>query len=274
MILLGIDTDIFYFFSGGIGITPIQSISNQLIYEYSQNKRDLKRLTLVWTERDPVLMKGCDVVRRSKPVFTGNNKRVSTKPQDLEMNHFDDNSSGIASTLLSLVPANHTSDYQLALDYPMEDNDGTFHGYVAFPHPLNNEDGITNGDVEQSTRASREERSRGKEGESVYNEDVGTIVTEAYKNSSLGNILDLQVYLTSKEMKHKQALLKLPFVRFGRPDIKKIFLQMRNDAILNGEKRVAVYVCSPARLGQICRNLSVKFSDEQVQFDFHVESPE
>jgi predicted ferric reductase len=44
----------FLLFSGGIGITPIQSMCNQLVYDFSKGRRDLNRIRMCWTERDPV----------------------------------------------------------------------------------------------------------------------------------------------------------------------------------------------------------------------------
>ena len=82
--------------------------------------------------------------------------------------------------------------------------------------------------------------------------------------------LDLQVYLTTKG-----AILgrtaHLPFVHHNRPDVKEIFLKMREDALARGEKRIAVCVCAPARLVVICQKACAKYSDRKVRFDLHVE---
>lgn len=255
-------------FGGGIGITPIQSLSNQLIYDYSNNKRELKRLSVIWIERDPVMLHGCDVVRRSSSM-----PKFSNKGFDLEGGVFangDDNSSGIASTLLSLVPVDQTTDCQLALDYPMEDSEGSFRGYINVPstrksHRETSPDHSVDHSYKSNTKMSDTQSS-------TVDEDDRTIVSKAYQSSSLGDILDLQVFLTSNE--RNKRLSRLPFVRFGRPNINQIFSQMRENALLNGEKRVAVYVCAPARLAQMCRKSCVKFLDDDIQFDFHVEGPE
>jgi predicted ferric reductase len=54
--------------SGGIGITPMQSICNQLIHEHSASKQTLQKLSFVWMERDPLVMSDVDVVRRSSDI--------------------------------------------------------------------------------------------------------------------------------------------------------------------------------------------------------------
>lgn len=81
-------------------------------------------------------------------------------------------------------------------------------------------------------------------------------------------MLKLDLFLTEKETK-SGALL--PFISRGRPDLKDIFLQMREAAIALGERRVAICVCAPTQLVKICRNACAKFSDNRVRFDFHSE---
>jgi len=46
--------------SVGIGVTPMQSICNELIFMQSTK---LKKLSFIWTERDPVTTSEVDIVR-------------------------------------------------------------------------------------------------------------------------------------------------------------------------------------------------------------------
>ncbi len=39
------------FLSGGIGVTPMQSVCHQMLYEHEWNERELKRIWFVWTAR-------------------------------------------------------------------------------------------------------------------------------------------------------------------------------------------------------------------------------
>ena len=66
----------------------------------------------------------------------------------------------------------------------------------------------------------------------------------------------------------------MPQVHAGRPDLKQIFLDMKEEARAKGEKRVAVCVCSPPKISAICRKACIVYSDKHVQFDFHTESME
>ncbi len=53
------------FLSGGIGVTPMQSICHQLMYEHTMGKRELKRIWFLWTARDPDILENMEVSRRS-----------------------------------------------------------------------------------------------------------------------------------------------------------------------------------------------------------------
>jgi predicted ferric reductase len=52
------------FLSGGIGVTPMQSICHQLMYEHTMGKREVKRIWFLWTARDPDMLENMEVVSR------------------------------------------------------------------------------------------------------------------------------------------------------------------------------------------------------------------
>jgi hypothetical protein len=87
-------------------------------------------------------------------------------------------------------------------------------------------------------------------------------------SDKLAGILDMQLYMTNK----RQTDLNLPNVRFGRPDFKKIFLDMKEEAKAKGEKRIAVCVCAPEKISIICHKACIVYSDKHVCFDFHTQS--
>ncbi len=93
----------------------------------------------------------------------------------------------------------------------------------------------------------------------------------AVSNSYSDGVLSLYCYLTAKEMKEAGITWMPPFINQGRPDLKKKFLMMREEAMRQGEKRVAVCICAPKRLVQICKMACIKYSDSMVRFDFHSE---
>lgn len=86
----------------------------------------------------------------------------------------------------------------------------------------------------------------------------------------LMQVVDMQIYLTSQPSPFPTAP-DIPNARYGRPDIRKIFLEMKQAAIESGEKYVAVCVCAPKALTDKCRVACQRYSDKQVQFDFHTE---
>ena len=235
----------FLLFSGGIGITPIQSMCNQLVYDQNKGRRNLQRVRVVWTERDPVVMERADIVRRGSSCHF-----AAPKIEDIDLQSVASNSifydgqsqNDIASTLLALVPPSRRTDTELEEDYPFPMGDipskpGT---RKAAPQPA------------RVAQVSDESTFRG-----------------AFSNPSMREILDMQVYLTSKET--NPALTDVPFVHFGRPDVERIFSDMREEALENGLGRVAVIVCAPARLAHVLQATCIKYSDSELQFEFHIE---
>eukprot|EP00541_Cyclophora_tenuis_P000342 CAMPEP_0116574856 /NCGR_PEP_ID=MMETSP0397-20121206/19632_1 /TAXON_ID=216820 /ORGANISM="Cyclophora tenuis, Strain ECT3854" /LENGTH=560 /DNA_ID=CAMNT_0004103679 /DNA_START=75 /DNA_END=1757 /DNA_ORIENTATION=- len=249
-------------FSGGIGVTPMQAICNHLMYEQSTRQRQLKKLSFVWVERDPVVMDKVDVVRRNTTVLlnapevdVGDHESVSILSQ-MESGRPQD----IASTLLSLVPASRVTDEQFDLEYPShefddlneldEDNQSIFDMFSS-RRKMGNE-GFVDDDVSTDETFLREAYD--------YDDDATAAPQDA---------LDLQVYLTAKNA--PPGVASFPFVHLGRPDVKDIFAKMREEAIAQKERRVAVCVCAPKRLVNLCQKASAKYSDHKVSFDFHYE---
>ncbi|GAQ85633.1 Ferric reductase [Klebsormidium nitens] len=63
-----------------------------------------------------------------------------------------------------------------------------------------------------------------------------------------------------------------PYLRFGRPDLPRIFEQMRELAAAYGETRVATLVCGPPGMIADVRRLSSRHRVNGVRFDCHVET--
>lgn len=327
-------------FSGGIGVTPMQSLCNQLMYEHQSNRRSLKQLSFVWIERDPQVFHEVDVVRDSaralaeeEPPETERTRRLAltrsqmmakmlssgknigrslrslfrlsvesdrdlgrhvpaqldvleevseeslcSEPSDEElaveppepetdrrrrlartrsqmMMKMASSGKNIGSSLLSLFPASVESDRNLGRRFPRlevleevseddlcsEESDEDVEAPQSLPETIDPaEPGLANTDFT---------RSRSK-----------TINTTGFP-------LDLQVYLTAKDPPPDMP----PFVHYGRPDIKQIFRKIRTQAVQVGEKQVAVCVCAPVRIVDLCRQACAKYSDCKVSFDFHSE---
>ena len=82
-------------------------------------------------------------------------------------------------------------------------------------------------------------------------------------------VLQLELFLTSKKAKRPEAIN--PYVSSGRPDIKGSFILMKEEAKRRGENCVAVCVCAPETLVNICRDACIQYSDNKLRFDFHSE---
>ena len=114
--------------SGGIGLTPMQSMFSHLIHEQSTGIRDLKKLKFVWIQRDPELMHQSRVVDTSVTLH-------ASRHFEPEYHHDDDESFGgysLASGLLSRIPAGRETDAELDQMYQSMD----FHPEAAHPHAL------------------------------------------------------------------------------------------------------------------------------------------
>lgn len=258
--------------SGGIGVTPMQSICNQLMYEHHLQRRQLKKLSFVWIERDPQVFEKVDVVRRSlddanESASEDDGARLSSRMSRLS------HAGNIASSLLSLVPPSLDTDEELDNQYVDEE----------FDIPDDSKD--VEAGRKSSDFGSEPEHANGVDedietgpsclGGSEFRREVVTgaelghddkVVEHAYSDVSEPP-LDLKVYLTCKN-----PPLGMPsFVSYGRPKIHDIFRQLRSEAIAAGERRVAVCVCAPKRLVDICSKACARFSDRKVAFDFHYE---
>ena len=99
--------------------------------------------------------------------------------------------------------------------------------------------------------------------------DDRTVVSEVFVD--LMQAVDMQIYLTSQTQQLFPMSHQIPNARYGRPDIKKIFLDMKQAALDSGEKYVAVCVCAPKAVTDKCRVACQRYSDARVQFDFHTE---
>lgn len=246
--------------SGGIGVTPMQSIAHQLMYEHEWGERVLKKLWFVWTARDPMVMSNMDVIssHSSHPstTFSIENATIVDSIGSSDHANFlfktESNRSVLSAAGANLIafPSSKTTDEELAVQIPFDDD---FEDY-------DDEDGQTS-DLESGERSKMPQMSETDTTDGHYAEvDIPTDE----------GILELDCYLTATEM-HECGLGELPFVRQSRPDMKHIFLAMRKEAIRQGEKRVAICVCAPTRLVDITRKACVKFSNRHVRFDFHYE---
>ncbi|CAB9512732.1 generating NADPH oxidase heavy chain subunit [Seminavis robusta] len=240
----------FLLFSGGIGITPIQSMCNQLVYEQNKGRRELEKVRMVWSDRDPCCVEKTDVVRRASTSQHFQAPDLDLEDLDLRSiaSHsvFNDGKSqttDIASVLLSMVPPSRRTDAELEVDYPVPDF------------------GVSRKKSNRKASAAPTRKKNKASDESTFR--------GAYNNADLSDILDIQVYLTKGQA--PTTLANMPFVHTGRPDVEQIFADMRDEALESGLNRVAVIVCAPARLAHVLQVACVKYSDAELSFDFHME---
>ena len=249
------------FLSGGIGVTPMQSICHQMLYEHEWGERDLKKLHFIWTARDPAVMESMDVVsQHSESKVIDHSISIIEDGKEKDLIAMD--ASVITGRMLVDMPMSHTPDEELERDFPTDDfidddDDDDDEEKIEKPPQGQTEVGI---DEENQYRNSIiKNRST---------EEIETVDTRSTKSAE--EVLQLDCYLTAREMEDA-GITSLPFVHKGRPDMKQIFLDLREEAIKAGERRVAICVCAPKRLVQICKMACTKYSNRKVRFDFHSE---
>ena len=261
--------------SGGIGLTPMQSMFSHLIHEQSNGFRDLKKLKFVWVQRDPEFMHQSRVMDAST---TLHNAKFSLNDHDSDAGDYS-----LASGLLHMIPAGRETDQELdelypSMDFSVEDPFGDT------SQSDSNEDKIFYADDsnlgEEKPKGDSTKMVAYAESPEIYMQDqtnVSELATlhhldPTFHSTHLNlqqveDCLDIEIYLTKKDEENAD----IPGVKFGRPDLKKIFNELRKEAIKNGEKRIAVCVCGPSRITDLCRKACIQLSDKDVRFDFHQE---
>lgn len=267
----------------------MQSICDQLLYERAKDRRALNRLKFIWIERDPILMKEADFIRRTSSIgsigslemedYLSSHGSMSNIDVDLSDGDDDldeasspilegeisdfvqrDRSINIASQLLSLLPPGRTTDAELEDLYES--------GHLKVDEDLGDVVSNTEGLVAQNEGVQGRLHSEDDDETSFAENSASWLLEAPPVVESLMKVVDMQVYLTGRSPVNETV----PFARFGRPDIKEIFQEMKQEAIENGDNRVAVCVSAPKRLTDICQKACIVYSDKRVRFDFHCEA--
>ena len=268
----------------------MQSICDQLLYEKSKDRRRLNHLKFIWIERDPILMQEAEFVRRTSSIgsieiedylsasgsinFEASDQVVETSQhidrdalnQQLAQMLAQDHSIDLASQLLSAVAPGRTTDEEF--DKLYESDVLSVDSSVLDAISLDN--GLIDGDQVRSDPPKRRRSSFSFliDDETSFAENSSPWLAEAPPIvESLVKVLDMQVYLTGPTSENGEV----PFARHGRPNIKRIFKDMKRIAVGAGDNRVAVCVCAPKKLTELCRKACLKYSDDDVTFDFHTE---
>ena len=81
--------------SGGIGVTPMNSICDHLLNEIKEGRRSMRRIKFVWVERDPIFIEQSEFVRRQVkefPLSTSDLTATSSDSDDSMSVNSDDES--------------------------------------------------------------------------------------------------------------------------------------------------------------------------------------
>ena len=218
--------------SGGIGITPMQSITNDLMHQHRQG-RPLKSVYFVWSVRDKAMVQAMDKhsakqddVPPAPPVAAGASvvRSPVQKHESVRGGKADDGEAPRSSS--SRLPTSFQPDLL---------------------HDHGNALGAHAGD---DAGAGSESKKEGV----LHTEFYLTKVRDKSQFDAAGISPDAQEH-----------------VRFGRPDLKAIFARIRDEARNANETRVAALVCGPPAMVSVVQSLSQTESKDGVTFDFHCE---
>lgn len=193
--------------SGGIGITPLQSICNSLIHQCEHQGREMKKLFFLWVVREEESIGA--MTDSSSTHLPGKEKHVKLD--------------GFMPDLLI----------------------------------------------------------RKNAGEEVDEEGIEASISKMENDFMGHDFLHTEYYLTSmkkpQEGEKEKSIALTSHVISGRPDLDKVFGDMKDMAVNNGEKRIAVCVCGPTKLVDDVKASCRKYSSGEfkcggVQFDVHEES--
>lgn len=238
----------------------MQSICDHLLNEMDENRRQLRRIKFIWVERDPVLMEQTEFIKRRASTQTIDSAdsfnvcchNAPRKPSQPAL---------LAIKLLTL-PASQTTDEELEEYYASTD-------LLLDSDALNAIERIEVVEVHTATDApiaapaTFDHSSILAHKTSIFCEGG---LRRPVADELEQQVLDMQVYLTANSQSD------IPFARSGRPNIKELFLDMKQETIDAGENRVAVCVSAPRKLLNLCRKACAVYSDSKVRFDFHAES--
>ncbi|KAL7575529.1 hypothetical protein ACA910_020110 [Epithemia clementina (nom. ined.)] len=299
---------VFLLLCGGIGVTPMQSMFCHLLHEHGTDSRQLKKLKIVWVQRDPQLMEQSQVADVSTRIHRNSTTNGFEQDGDSskERQRFFDPSEceSLASKLLSNAPPSYETDAELDIIYGSAEIRFPDGSTIKFPDGKNEEankedDGSTTTTtlgrivdrveaMDDVTFSSQQEED--KEFEQEENKEFEQEEDKEFEESEgqelgferFGDVVDIEIYLTGDTSKrsmldrggaaHASNYNGIPGLQQGRPDLASLFTQMRNDAIRFKEKRVAVCVCGPKRISYIARKACIELSDKKVRFDYHEES--
>eukprot|EP00607_Mallomonas_marina_P010876 CAMPEP_0182422080 /NCGR_PEP_ID=MMETSP1167-20130531/7674_1 /TAXON_ID=2988 /ORGANISM="Mallomonas Sp, Strain CCMP3275" /LENGTH=357 /DNA_ID=CAMNT_0024599823 /DNA_START=613 /DNA_END=1686 /DNA_ORIENTATION=- len=237
--------EVFLLIGGGIGVTPTQSIFCHLFNQHLKKTRKLARVLFIWSVKDKAMVSLMEVgmtweKSHSLPLKPQAKVYQTMQCQPSSGSKFKEAANLPLSFQPNLIPATSVSQWPKV-------------------RPISGKGSITGDEV-------REIPSKAEQ----LDEEVAIPV-----ENDQNNIFQCEFYLTSirNEEDFKKANIDpvtQPYVKFGRPDLKKIFSDVESFCKENGHKRVATVVCGPNPMMNDVASLSNKCR-RGVSFDLHHE---
>jgi len=233
--------------SGGIGITPMQSITNDLLEQHCRG-RPLKLISFIWSVRDRAMLGALNAGEQQQQTI----QQGLANPDDVLLQEREPAPAARAEPGVPRLPISFQPDLLIS-------------------HKLS-----LGSHLSDASDAS-EDAFRPKA--STFDEEGGDGSAKD-PTAAASSLLQSEFFLTKVRRKEDFesagiAVEEQKCLRFGRPDLPAAFERMRRVAAEAGETRVAVLVCGPEgmvkQVRQLCRQFSSSKSKGSVAFDYHCE---
>ena len=217
----------------------MQSMFSHLLHEQNTSVRNLKKLKFVWIQRDPDLMVQSHVASTSASIHALKQEEAR---KEVDKGDTMGDQASLVSRILASVPPSGETDAELDTAYQLPDMESTM-----------------------QLSETGESQCDGSIADEESEEGLEEIDLER-----VGDVVDIEIYLTKGL--DDAAAHNVPGLQTGRPDLSALFSEMRDEAISLNERRVAVCVCGPKRISDLCRKVCIQLSDKRVRFDYHEEA--
>jgi predicted ferric reductase len=245
------------FVSGGIGVTPCQSIGKELLWAHRHQGRNLKELRFVWAVRE------MQMVRDIPPLL------LEQEPTD--------NYSTSSPEFQRMTDRSQSFRMGQPFRNPVDDS-GASRSFRARTVDDSGTSKSLRGPTARSSKNELQGRGMSK-GLSVISRGLAKGLSKVgLVKRRRPAVVQADIYLTKSDV-DTEASQGLPYnIHQGRPDLDQIFVDMKSNATSLGETNIAVIGCGPpslmASLQEACRKHSASVVGCQtgvVFFDLHKE---
>jgi NAD(P)H-flavin reductase len=257
----------FLLVSGGIGVTPLQSVANDIMYAHTTQGRPLQKIDFIWSVAEPSMVSSLGVTTEA----ASGDGTVVAEAAIVQKTQAQVIAPGGKGACLQVLPGAFTPDLRV-------------HEWMSGAD-MERGIGVSSASA-VSAAIEMVDISPGKAGATVAGAVVGATANanaNTNTNTGAGTILDANYFLTRVTPAEFTTItadvdpLLQPRLRCGRPDLRAIFQKAKDEAlaaVAAGDPKaayVAVLTCGPLGMVNDAQQLAFELSGDGMRFDFHKE---